>query len=78
MERTIWKIYNGQDYIWLWINFYRKTEGELVTNSSEGSLEWIKMDDLLSVKQFEQNENFTPFLFKDELFEGKFLLDDKS
>lgn len=36
------------------------------------------MDDLLSVKQFEQNEKFTPFLFKDELFEGKFLLDDKS
>ena len=54
-----------------------KFEGELVINSSEGSLEWIKIDDLLSIKQFEQNEKFTPFLFKDELFEGKFLLDDK-
>ena len=54
-----------------------KFEGELVTNSSEGNLEWIKIDDLLSIKQFDQNEKFTPFLFKDELFEGKFLLDDK-
>ena len=51
-------------------------EGELHT-SSEGELEWIKIDDLLSIKQFEQNEKFTPYLFKDELFEGKFLLDDK-
>ncbi len=54
-----------------------KFEGELVTNSSEGNLQWIKIDDLLSIKQFEQNEKFTPFLFKDELFEGKFLLDDE-
>ena len=45
--------------------------------SSEGELEWIKIDDLLSIKQFDQNEKFTPYLFKDELFEGKFLLDDK-
>ena len=29
-----------------------------------------------NIKQFEQNEKFTPYLFKDELFEGKFLLGD--
>lgn len=52
-------------------------EGELTANSSKGVLEWIKIDDLLSIKQFDQNEKFTPYLFKDELFEGKFLLDDK-
>lgn len=52
-------------------------EGELTANSSEGVLEWIKIDNLLSIKQFDQNEKFTPYLFKDELFEGKFLLDDK-
>ena len=51
-------------------------EGELITNSSEGNLEWIKLDELLSIKQFEQNEKFTPFLFKNKLFEGKFLLDN--
>lgn len=45
--------------------------------SSEEELEWIKFDDLLSIKQFDQNEKFTPYLFKNELFEGKFLLDDK-
>ena len=49
-----------------------KFEGDLIENSSEGKLEWIKIDDLLSIKQFEQNEKFT-----DELFEGKFLLDDE-
>lgn len=50
-------------------------EGELHA-SSEGNLEWIKEEDLLSIKQFEQNEKFTPYLFKDKLFEGKFLLND--
>ena len=54
-----------------------KFEGNLTLNSSEGELEWIKIDDLLKIKQFEQNEKFTPHLFKDELFEGKFRLDDK-
>ncbi len=53
-----------------------KFEGNLTLSSSEGELEWIKIDDLLKIKQFEQNEKFTPHLFKDELFEGKFLLDD--
>ncbi len=51
--------------------------GELTKTSTEGNLEWIKIDDLLSIKQFDQNEKFTPYLFKDELFEGKFLIDDK-
>lgn len=52
-------------------------EGHLCTTSQEGKLQWIKTDDLLTIKQFAQNEKFTPYLFKDELFEGKFLLDDK-
>lgn len=52
-------------------------EGELCEESSEGNLEWINEDDLLTINQFEQNKIFTPYLFKDELFEGKFLLDDK-
>ena len=50
--------------------------GEL-KESLEGSLEWIKIDDLLNIKQFNQNEKFTSYLFKNQLFEGKFLLDDK-
>lgn len=52
-------------------------EGNLLKSSEEGQLEWIKIDDLLSIKQFDQNEKFTPYLFKNELFEGKFLLNDK-
>lgn len=52
-------------------------EGELTLNSSEGNLEWIDINDLVKIKQFEQNELFMPYLFKDELFEGKFRLDDK-
>lgn len=50
--------------------------GTLSSVSSEGTLEWINTCDLLSIKQFDQNEKFTPYLFKEELFEGKFLLDD--
>ena len=51
-------------------------QGKLIINSDEGNLEWIDLKDLLSIKQFEQNEKFTPYLFKVNLFEGKFLLDD--
>lgn len=61
----------------IFIYIAEEYEGELNITSSEGKLEWIKIDDLLLIKQFEQNEKFTPYLFKDELFEGKFLLDDK-
>ena len=51
-------------------------EGDLCNNSSEGTLEWINVDDLGKIDQFEQNKKFTSYLFKEELFEGKFLLDD--
>lgn len=51
--------------------------GDLTTISEEGKLEWIKIEDLLKLTQFDQNEKFTPYLFKDKLFEGKFLLDEK-
>ena len=52
-------------------------EGTQTLASEEGNLEWIRIEELLTIKQFEQNEKFTPYLFKNELFEGKFLLDDK-
>ena len=51
-------------------------EGKLNHNSSEGKLEWIDIDELPLINQFDQNLKFTPYLFKDEMFEGKFLLDD--
>lgn len=54
-----------------------ESEGNLCASSSEGSLEWIKIKDLSNIKQFEQNEIFTPYLFKEKLFEGKFLLGPK-
>lgn len=53
-------------------------EGDLTIVSSEGKLEWIKLEDLSKIRQFEQNKIFTSYLFKDELFEGKFLLDSNS
>ena len=43
---------------------------------STACLEWINIDDLNKIRQFDQNQKFTPYLFKNELFEGKFLLDD--
>jgi len=51
--------------------------GKLKTSSVEGTLEWIEIAALSKINQFDQNEKFTPYLFKDKLFEGKFLLDDK-
>lgn len=50
-------------------------EGELCKTSIEGTLEWIKIDDLDKVEQFEQNRKFLPYLFKDSRFDGHFLLD---
>lgn len=52
-------------------------KGNLTTGSEEGILEWIRLKDLSTIPQFDQNQKFTPYLFKDELFEGKFLLDSK-
>lgn len=49
-------------------------EGELTRESEEGTLEWIDVNELETINQFEQNKIFTPYLFKDEIFEGKFLL----
>lgn len=49
-------------------------EGDLKVNSEEGELEWLGIEEMPSLKQFDQNEKFTPYLFKNELFEGKFLL----
>lgn len=36
-------------------------EGELNITSSEGELEWIKIEDLSRIKQFDQNEKFAPY-----------------
>lgn len=52
-------------------------EGNLKEKSEEGCIEWRDIKDLSSLKQFSQNEKFTPYLFKEKLFEGKFLLDEK-
>lgn len=54
-----------------------KYVGRLTPFSSEGKLEWIEIYNLSKIKQFEQNAKFTSYLFKNELFEGKFLLTDK-
>lgn len=51
-------------------------EGQM-KESEEGKLEWIEIKDLEKINQFEQNEKFTPYLFKNNMFEGKFNLDNK-
>lgn len=63
----------GMIFIYVAENF----EGNLKTESEEGELEWINIEDLSKIKQFDQNAKFTPYLFKNELFEGKFSLDNK-
>lgn len=51
-------------------------KGELLKDSLEGVLEWVKIEDLPKINQFDQNEKFTSYLFKDEIFEGKFKLNE--
>ena len=60
----------------IFIYIAEEFQGNLKELSEEGKLEWIKLEDLLNVNQFQQNEKFTPYLFKNEVFEGKFLLGD--
>lgn len=50
--------------------------GTLKDTSEEGTLEWIDFEKLERINQFDQNLKFTPYLFKKEIFEGKFLLDN--
>ncbi len=52
-------------------------EGNLKETSQEGRVEWIKLEDLTKINQFEQNQKFAPYLFKDKMFEGRFILNDK-
>ena len=53
-----------------------KYEGILKETSEEGYLEWIDIENLNKITQFEQNQKFTPYLFKDNIFEGKFIIDN--
>ena len=69
--------YDGKEGI-IFVYIAEEYKGDLMLSSSEGTLEWIDIDELSSIKQFKQNEIFTPYLFKDELFEGKFLLGENS
>jgi 8-oxo-dGTP diphosphatase len=50
--------------------------GELLNESIEGKIEWIKIDDIGNVKQFDMNEKFSKYIFEDGLFEGKFILNE--
>lgn len=59
-------VYTAEDY-----------SGNLKVTSEEGQLEWIKIEDLSTLNQFDQNKYFTPYLFKDNIFEAKFILDEK-
>ena len=58
-------IFTAEDYV-----------GELIMESPEGKLEWIDIENFSKIKQFDQNEKFISYLFKKEVFEGKFSLDD--
>lgn len=53
-----------------------KYKGLLKEASEEGILEWINIDDLNKIRQFDQNQKFTPYLFKNNIFEGKFIIDN--
>ena len=39
-------------------------EGDITIVSEEGNLEWIRIEDLTEIPQFDQNKLFTPFFFQ--------------
>lgn len=61
----------------VFIYIAEKYEGNL-KSSEEGSLHWINIDELPKIKQFKQNEKFMDYLFKDGVFEGRFLFGENN
>jgi 8-oxo-dGTP diphosphatase len=51
-------------------------QGILDDDNIEGKSEWIGISEMNNLIQFPMNKEFVPYLFKDKLFEGKFLLND--
>ena len=49
-------------------------EGELFRESEEGTLEWISVNELDNLNQFDMNKHFTKAVLEDGLFEGSFVL----
>ncbi len=47
-------------------------EGNLKEETEEGCIKWIDLEDLFNLKQFSQNEKFTPYLFKEKIFEDSY------
>lgn len=50
-----------------------KYEGKLKETSEEGQLEWIEIENLTKIINLSKRK-FTPYLFKNNMFEGKFIL----
>lgn len=46
--------------------------------SDEGTLEWIKLEELGNISQFAMNQKFSQYLIEDGLFEGRFSLDENT
>lgn len=53
-------------------------KGEIIKDSEEGRLQWFPIEDIKNLSQFDMNQKFTPYLFKDGIFEGKFILDNET
>lgn len=56
-------------------NEYR---GELLESSVEGELEWVNIKDMTNLDEFEMNKIFNSYLFKNGVFQGKFMLDENT
>ncbi len=53
-------------------------DGDLIEEGIEGRLEWINISELDELEQFQMNKTFTPYLFKEGVFIGKFILDNNT
>lgn len=68
-----WK-YEDQGIIFIYTATTFK--GSILENSEEGKLQWIAIEDIKNLKQFDMNSKFTNEIFSEGMFEGSFILNE--
>ncbi len=72
---TFPKFLQNEDWI-VFVFTTKEFEGKII-ESEEGKLEWINNDKLLKLNLWEGDKIFLPLVFKDTIFSGKFIYENK-
>lgn len=66
--------WEDEEYGIIFVYTAKEYHGELQRDSVEGMLEWVKVDDIPNLRQFDMNDKFTQAVLDDGIFEGSFKL----